>query len=216
MSLSNMTITLPSLLVPLSVTLYHHETCMHSLCVFVSDHKQDLCFASKVSHKSRMPVFSLRQSIKKVLQCVTNVLFFWFALLLFVNPGKLTLPLNICATSDVLICSIFYPPLYVPTTEKECWEIMKYRMKRAKTSGDIYLTEGWLHLGNSNMGTRWWTGRETGLCWWIGWQWGSHLHQNAPFYSISWWIVGRSLSVFDLLSAINDCLNCKRIFEYRF
>ena len=107
MSLSNMTITLPSLLVPLSVTLYHHETCMHSLCVFVSDHKQDLCFASKVSHKSRMPVFSLRQSIKKVLQCVTNVLFFWFALLLFVNPGKLTLPLNICATSDVLICSIF-------------------------------------------------------------------------------------------------------------
>lgn len=88
MSLSNMTITLPSLLVPLSVTLYHRETCVHSLCVFVSDHKQDLCFASKVSHKSRIPVFSLRKSIKKVLQCVKNVLFLWFALLLFVNPGK--------------------------------------------------------------------------------------------------------------------------------
>lgn len=110
----------------------------------------------------------------------------------------------------------FYLPFYVPTTEQERWEIMKSRMERAKMSGDIYLTDGWLHLGNSNMWTRWWTGRETGLCWWIGWQWGSLLHQKALFYLISWWIVARSLSVFDLLWAINDCLNSKRIFEYRF
>lgn len=39
---------------------------------------------------------------------------------------------------------------------------------------------------------------------------------ESSFYLISWWIVARSLSVFDLLWAINDCLNSKRIFEYRF
>ena len=145
------------------------------------------------------------------MQCVKNVLFLWFALLLFVNPRKWTLPLNICATSNVLFLFRLYPPLHVPTTEKEHWVIMKYRIERAKTSGEISLTDGWLHLGNSNMWTRWWTGREIGLCWWIGWQWGSHLHQNAPFYSISWWIVARFLSVFDLLWASDNCLNSKGI-----
>lgn len=109
MSLSNVTMTLPSLPAPpIRHTLSLSDMCALPVCLFISDHTRDLCFASKFSHavhKNWIQDFSISTSIKESLHCARNVLLLWFALLLFVNPRKWTFPLSSCAGLNVHIWS---------------------------------------------------------------------------------------------------------------
>lgn len=143
-----------------------------------------LCFMFKffhMAHKSWMQDFSLTHPFHtssnlnkiKTAACVRNVLLPWFAFLLFVNPRKWTFPLSLCSTWECAHAVHVYCMNDRERAVKEAhrdrveeWDTNrdpKIQEREKKYSGDIYLTDGWLHFGNSDMWTRWWTDSETGL-----------------------------------------------------